>query len=401
MVLAVLDCNEYKTGRTSLAILYGIFAISKWFGPIITDFLGIKLSCLIAGACYCFYMVSFIYPFIETIYIAAALTGLAGGVLWTAQANIVISSTDTKHSKRDGRIFWGCMQFSRLLGNVFLVWILSGTKAIGQNQRILLYIVLAVACGVGSVLLLFIFPTKFIEKSKGDENVMTETLSDKILNPFKLFHLSMKTFFNSNAVWLVFIFVYTGFAFGFYSTTYMTCIGNTKLFANPDEFIGIAGIILGIGEIIGGSLFGIAGEKKLCGRISIICIGLLFHLFSYAFIYFNVPFKSPFMETYENAFWGKPSFLMAATCAFFLGLGDSCFYSQIYSILGEIFESNSPLVFEVFTFIQSLSIAGFFLLSLSTTLHLLTIIIAAVGVVGVITFFIAEYQIRSAAKREL
>lgn len=58
--------------------------------------------------------------------------------------------------------------------------------------------------------------------------------------------------------------------------------------------------------ILGGSLFGIAGEKKLCGRSSIISIGILFHLFAYGFIFFNIPPESTIGETTNYGFWGEP-----------------------------------------------------------------------------------------------
>lgn len=43
---------------------------------------------------------------------------------------------------------------------------------------------------------------------------------------------------------------------------------------------------------------------------------------------------------------------IALLCSFLLGLGDSCFNTQLYSILGRVYAEDSAAAFAIFKFIQ-------------------------------------------------
>lgn len=43
---------------------------------------------------------------------------------------------------------------------------------------------------------------------------------------------------------------------------------------------------------------------------------------------------------------------IALLCSFLLGLGDSCFNTQLYSILGSVYAEHSAPAFAIFKFIQ-------------------------------------------------
>lgn len=43
---------------------------------------------------------------------------------------------------------------------------------------------------------------------------------------------------------------------------------------------------------------------------------------------------------------------IALLCSFLLGLGDSCFNTQLYSILGRVYAEESAPAFAIFKFIQ-------------------------------------------------
>lgn len=43
---------------------------------------------------------------------------------------------------------------------------------------------------------------------------------------------------------------------------------------------------------------------------------------------------------------------IALLCSFLLGLGDSCFNTQLYSILGRVYADDSTPAFAIFKFVQ-------------------------------------------------
>lgn len=57
-------------------------------------------------------------------------------------------------------------------------------------------------------------------------------------------------------------------------------------------------------------------------------------------------------DTQEIGFFDPPIAWIALLCSVLLGFGDACFNTQIYSMLGGAFASNSVAAFAVFKFTQ-------------------------------------------------
>lgn len=81
---------------------------------------------------------------------------------------------------------------------------------------------------------------------------------------------------------------------------------------------------------------------------------------------------------------------MAIACAFLLGLGDSSFNTQIYSILGSLYSEQSAPAFALFKFFQSLTAAAGFFYSNVLELHWQLLILVVTGTLGTISFFNVE-----------
>lgn len=102
----------------------------------------------------------------------------------------------------------------------------------------------------------------------------------------------------------------------------------------------------------GGALFGILGEKTVkWGRDPIVMVGFLIHVLSYFLIFLNLPDSAPFTDTDAVGFINANA-IVAMTCSFLLGLGDACFNTQIYSMLGGVFSKDSAAAFAIFKFTQ-------------------------------------------------
>lgn len=117
--------------------------------------------------------------------------------------------------------------------------------------------------------------------------------------------------------------------------------------------VGLSGILIGIGEVCGGVLFGLLGSKTIkYGRDPVVIAGFAVHLLSFLLIFLNLPDDAPFEDTKSIGFLNPPSAWIALACSFLLGFGDACFNTQIYSMLGGAFAKNSAAAFALFKFTQ-------------------------------------------------
>lgn len=122
---------------------------------------------------------------------------------------------------------------------------------------------------------------------------------------------------------------------------------------NFKKLVGLSGIFIGVGEVFGGSLFGILGSKtSKWGRDPIVIGGYIVHMIAFFFIFLNIPNDAPFGKNTDEVGFITPSPILAIFCSFLLGFADSCFNTQIYSILGVAFSDSSAEAFALFKFTQ-------------------------------------------------
>ena len=84
------------------------------------------------------------------------------------------------------------------------------------------------------------------------------------------------------------------------------------------------------------------------------------------------------------------------TFSFFLGLGDACYNTQIYAIIGSLYKDNSAPAFAIFKFFQSAMAAAAFYYSLAVSLPYQLLFLAIFCILGTVTFMKVEFK----AKRE-
>lgn len=156
-------------------------------------------------------------------------------------------------------------------------------------------------------------------------------------------------------------FAYTGLELTYFGGIYPSCVGqNTNFGDAAKSLIGLTGMSIGAGEILGGLLFSILGKQTIkFGRDPIIILGFLLHMGAYYLSFINFPNDCPIHET--DGHWGTviTSSPVALTGGFMLGLGDACFNTQLYSILGFLYSGAeaSPPAFALFKFMQSFAAA--------------------------------------------
>lgn len=108
-------------------------------------------------------------------------------------------------------------------------------------------------------------------------------------------------------------------------------------------------------------------------------------------------FKKEFLMNFP------PSFLihflfsvpLALLASFLLGLGDSCFNTQLYSYLSTIYSNDSASAFALFKFVQSIATSIAFIYSDLVGLSIHVLLLTTLSVVATSTFCLAEWSIKT------
>lgn len=372
-------------GYTSLAIVYAVFALFNWLAPPVISLFGPKVAMVFGGITYSIFIASFLLPRTWLLYFASVIIGTGAAMIWTGQGNyLTLNSTPATISRNSG-IFWAMLQASLFFGNIFVYFEFQGQTHIDEETRSLVMWVLLAVSLVGIVFLIF------LPRPKADPDAVEQPNN----GPVQALKDAAGLFITKRMILLSFTFFYTGIELSFFSGVYSSSIGFTQQFGeSAKELVGISGIFIGLGEVIGGLLFGILGSKfTRWGRDPIIMGGFVIHLAAFFLIFLNLPNSAPFKDTNEEAFITS-SAVLAIFCSFLLGFGDACFNTQIFSMLGGVFASNSAAAFAIFKFIQSVAAAICFFYASHVGLYIQLGILLFLDVVGTATFVSVEWSVK-------
>uniref|UniRef100_A0A667X4D0 Major facilitator superfamily domain containing 11 n=1 Tax=Myripristis murdjan TaxID=586833 RepID=A0A667X4D0_9TELE len=388
-VIKNFNSSEFHgSGYTSMSIIYGVFSASNLIAPSVVAVIGPQLSMFFSGLLYSGYIAMFIYPY--TWMIISTWQINSGNVL-------AINSTDSTIGRNSG-IFWALLQFSLFFGNLYIYFAWHGHVHITDEDRQTVFISLTVISLVGC----FLF---FLIRKPEPEASCLYLLS--LCRPSSVglcsqavdaFVKACKLLVTKEMLLLSISIAYTGLELTFYSGVYGTCIGAmTRFGQDAKSLIGVSGIFIGMGEILGGGLFGMLNKCNRFGRNPVVLLGLITHFVAFYLIFLNIASDAPLapeagtdLQAYIN-----PSVGVALLCSFLLGLGDSCFNTQLLSIIGFMFRDNSAPAFAVFKFIQSIMAALAFLYSNFLPLHWQLLILVLVGFLGSLSFFVSEWLAES------
>nr|XP_054592644.1 UNC93-like protein MFSD11 isoform X3 [Nothobranchius furzeri] len=367
-VIKSFNSTEFHgSGYTSMAIIYGVFSASNLIAPSVVTVIGPQVSMFVSGLLYSAYIAVFINPFTWSFYTASVLVGIAAAVLWTAQGNVLtINSTDSTIGRNSG-IFWSLMQFSLFFGNLYIYCAWHGHVHITDKDRRTVFISLTVISLVGCFLFFLIrkpdpesssrseVTESLLQTDSNDASILSASHSSLCSKALDAFIKACKMFVTKEMLLLSVSIGYSGLELTFYSGVYGTCIGAMTSFGtDAKSLIGISGICIGIGEILGGGVFGMLNKNHRFGRNPVVLLGLITHFVAFFLIFLNIASDAPIAPergTDLEAFI-SPSVGVALLCSFLLGLGDSCFNTQLLSIIGFVFHDNSAPAFAVFKFIQ-------------------------------------------------
>ncbi|XP_046937266.1 UNC93-like protein MFSD11 isoform X2 [Lynx rufus] len=379
-VIRSLNSTDFHgSGYTSMAIIYGVFSASNLITPSVVAIVGPQLSMFASGLFYSMYIAVFIQPFPWSFYTASVFIGIAAAVLWTAQGNCLTINSDEHTIGRNSGIFWALLQSSLFFGNLYIYFAWQGKTQISESDRRTVFIALTVISLVGTVLF-------FLIRQPESENVLGEDESsdDQDLEVNESAQNTMAKAVDAFSLELT-----------FFSGVYGTCIGAVNKFGTEEKsLIGLSGIFIGIGEILGGSLFGLLSKNNRFGRNPVVLLGILVHFMAFYLIFLNMPGDAPIapVEGTDSTAYIRSSKEVAIFCSFLLGLGDSCFNTQLLSILGFLYSEDSAPAFAIFKFVQSICAAVAFFYSNYLLLHWQLLVMVIFGFFGTISFFSVEWD---------
>uniref|UniRef100_A0A3Q3B9U9 UNC93-like protein MFSD11 n=1 Tax=Kryptolebias marmoratus TaxID=37003 RepID=A0A3Q3B9U9_KRYMA len=370
--------NSTFSGRGyHLGIIYGVFSFSNLLAPTVVSVIGAKPTMFLSGLLYG-YVAVFITPATWSFYLTSVLIG-AGAALWTAQGLFLVENSEASTINRNTGMFWALLQ-CMLFGNLYIYLDWNGQTEISTSRRkIFLFLLVASVLGTLSFLVL--------RKSHHEEEMLSEEEGQSLLSTRSTILQLLRT---KTIVLLSPCMAYS-LELSFYSGVYGTCIGATTHFGKAAKgLIGISGIVVGIGEIVGG-LFGLLCKNSRFRRTSVVFLGMVVHFIASYLIFLNIPDDAPVVfesTTQKNPYLTPVS--IALLCSFLLGLGDSCFNTQLYSILGHVYAEQSVAAFAIFKFIQSVSAAVAFFYSGYLLLMWQLLLLVILGFTGTLCFFIVE-----------
>lgn len=378
------DKSYNGNAYVSLAIIYAVLAIANWLSPSILIYTGPKLAMLIGGVTYAIFIANFLYPLVWGLYLGSVIIGAGAALIWTGQGTFLTVNSDSDTMARNSGLFWAMLQCSLLFGNLFVYFKFEGQSKIHSETRMMVF---GVLLGVGIVGILVLLVLRGGGRDVVEDNTPAPSPRTAFVNALKLF----KT---KEMLLLSITFAYTGIELCFFSGVYGACLGHSKQFgSDSSKYAGISGMLIGCGEILGGAIFGLLGKKTIrFGRDPIVLLGYVVHILAFYLIFINIPDSAPIRDTFSNTFIQPSNIYLALACSFFLGFGDSCFNTQLYSILGTVYSEDSAPAFALFKFVQSLAAAVAFFYSDQVILRYQLLIMVILGTIGTLSFFQVEWE---------
>lgn len=390
------------SGYHSLGIIYGVFSFSNLLAPTVVAVIGPKMTMFFSGLLYSGYIAVFIVPSTWSFYLTSVLIGIGAAMLWTAQGHFLVENSEASTINRNTGMFWALLQCSMLFGNLYIYFEWNGRTEIPDSSRKNIFLSLLVASVLGTLSFLV------LRKSHHEEEMLSEEEGQSLLSTRTMYkHRANTAIQDAKSEFKTILqllkaktilllspcMAYSGLELSFYSGVYGTCIGATTQFGEAAKgLIGISGIVVGIGEIVGGGLFGLLCKNNRFRRTSVVFLGMVVHFVAFYLIFLNIPDDASvvFNTTTQKKPYLTPSVSIALLCSFLLGLGDSCFNTQLYSILGRVYAEQSTPAFAIFKFIQSVFAAVAFFYSSYLLLMWQLLLMVILGFTGALCFFVVE-----------
>jgi len=336
------DHGAEVNGLVSLGIFYGVCAISVWFAPWVITLMSPKAVMVMGALINTAYMTLFISaPNAPLVYIFSVLIGIAGAFIWVGQGTVLITNSNPETISRNTGIFFLMFESSLFVGNTFIYFTFDGAEYISDSTRVVVFSCLTAVSFLGLLTLFLIRPLPTTSQESENESDTAQLVGDgtqevtqskwnKASESAKTAFLNAIRILKTEQVLLqLVVWAYNGLEITFWSGILPTCIGNTMALPNRYSVVGLAGIVVGVGEMLGAFLTMITGRRSDPPRGPLIIFGMLCQGIGFYLCLLYLPDDST--TTRVGTFsptWAEPSTASILTTAFFLGLG-----SVLYKVI--------------------------------------------------------------------
>lgn len=345
-------------GNESLTVLYAACAVASIIAPAVTAEIGARKTMFFGALCYVVYFGSLIRIVRPVVLAASVVIGIGAALVWIAFGVFITQNSIPATRGRINGAFWSMFQLSNVIGNLLAYSILN---RITDATKTFFYIA-TTSCGlVGAVALLSLRPPptqqSLIAAAREEDNNADSSLmsvnSDADEQARGLRHASMpppsampppsdvvaKTApitshwaATSEVIQLLShwqmmlacpLFFFSGIEGSFWSAEF-------PLMLDPST-IGLVLAALGVGEVIGGPLFGAIGDRV--SRTASLCLGSA----CFAAALTLVSWMRTCYASDASARWpGCSSAAIGYAAAFCFGLADACFNSNIFALSSDL-----------------------------------------------------------------
>ena len=193
------------------------------------------------------------------------------------------------------------------------------------------------------------------------------------------------------------LFLCAGVSMSLYSGIYPTAIGNTKSFNDAASFLGLVGILVGVGHvnyIIAGSCFLLSSNwMSKANKTSLLLFFFVIQLFGVILIMINIPKDANRRETHAvPLLLSSPNKAIALIAAILLAMSDAGINNIIYTTIPLIWKENTLPAFSLFKLFQNSAGAISFAIAAQINLFQYLGLLIGIGSIALICFLILQIR---------
>ncbi|CAJ0583722.1 unnamed protein product, partial [Mesorhabditis spiculigera] len=278
-----------QSGYYASAILSLAFTFSNFLAPPILAVVGAKWCMAFGALCYALYMFGFLYLRGWLLYSLALLLGFGSALIWTGNGVNLVRHSPKHHIHRNNGIMWTGLQMALIAGAIFLAVVLHNGDLVASYQ--LMYGVFGLLAFLGAVILALL-PMGRGAKLEIPEIQPTREVFGRTFSLMKTPKMGMLTV----------VTCFLGAEGVFHSGVYGAALAATSRLERNEASIAYNVLAIGLGEIIGGLLFGVgARSPSPYGRRAVVGLGSVLLLAAFFMSFLFLPKDSPQMVTSEMA----------------------------------------------------------------------------------------------------